>query len=157
MFGQGYTPRESVKLPPGEYLARINGCRFERTKNGTPYLAVYVSIKGRPGARPNTLTFYDRPYQGEKDMERWDEKWTEFCDAFGLPREVPPACDFTPWKGKTGWVRCVPQKNSPEYSNLYPMRSPSVESQPESPGEYVPAPEGEQPPAYDEFMEDIPF
>ena len=67
-FGQGYTPRESIKLTPGEYEAGIIGARYEQTKNGTPYLAVYVQIKGHPGAKPNCLTFYDRPYAGQKEM-----------------------------------------------------------------------------------------
>lgn len=156
MFGQGYTPRESVKLPPGEYFARINGCRYEQTKNGTPYLAVYVSIKDRPGARPNVMQFYDRPYAGDREKERWDEQWTELCDSFGLPRSVPQNDDYSAWKGKTGWVRCVPRKNAPEYSNLYPLRHPSG-AEPE-PDEYVPASDGANPPATDEeFLEDIPF
>ena len=159
MFGQGYTPRESVKLPPGEYLARINGCRFERTKNGTPYLAVYVSIKGRPGARPNTLTFYDRPYQGEKDMERWDEKWTEFCDAFGLPRTVTE--QFDSWHGKKGWIRCVPQKSNPEFSNIYPLVKRPGQTAQQTQGPAVP-PSGQMPQEYtpveqQDFPEDIPF
>lgn len=160
-FGQGYTPREAEKLAPGEYYAKILGTRMEQTKKGTPYLAVYLSIKDHPHARPNVLSFYDRPYVGQKEIERWDEKWTEFCDAFGLAREVPREIVRTLYQGHTGWVRCVPQKNAPEYCNLYPMVK-----RPEKASDQVPPP---QPPREEhsgggweesqgeEFAEDIPF
>ena len=104
-FGQGYVPRESEKLEPGEYEARILGARPEQTKNGTPYLAVYVQVKGHPHCRPNSMTFYDRPYVGEKEQVRWDEKMTEFLDAFHMPRDTPLGGPYESWKGATGWVR----------------------------------------------------
>ena len=177
-FGSGYTPRESEKLPPGEYEARINGARYEQTKGGTPYLAIYVGVKGHPHCRPNAITFYDRPYTGQKEMERWDEKMTEFFDAFHLPRQMTE--NFDSWKGAIGWVRCVPQKNAPEYSNLYPLvkkvqqeQEPSAGYAPQqaapqqyaapAPGAPAPAAQGgyapppQQGQGGDEFPEDVPF
>ena len=158
-FGQGYQPRESVKLLPGEYEAGIIGARYEQTKNGTPYLAVYVQIKGHPGAKPNCMTFYDRPYAGQKEMERWDEKWTEFCDAFHLPRTVTE--DFASWHGKKGWIRCVPQKSNPEFSNIYPLVKRPGQTAQQTQGPAVP-PSGQMPQEYtpveqQDFPEDIPF
>lgn len=167
-FGNGYVPRESEKLPPGEYEARINGARYEQTKNGTPYLAIYVGVKGHPHCRPNFITFYDRPYAGQKEMERWDEKMTEFFDAFHLPRQMTE--NFDSWKGAVGWVRCVPQKSAPEYCNLYPLKKQAQEPQGQAapqaaaPAQASPAPQGgymPPPPRQgqggDEFSEDIPF
>lgn len=152
-FGHGYQPRESVKLPTGEYEAAITGARFEQTKKGTPYLAVYVQIKGIKGARPNCMMFYDRPYTGKAEMERWDEKWTEFCDAFQLPRNVTE--DFSSWHGKRGWVKCLPQKTNPEFSRLYPVakRDLPQDSSQEGAPDYTPVDGGEA----DSFPEDIPF
>ena len=165
-FGNGYVPRESEKLPPGEYEARINGARYEQTKNGTPYLAIYVGVKGHPHCRPNFITFYDRPYAGQKEMERWDEKMTEFFDAFHLPRQMTE--NFDSWKGAVGWVRCVPQKNAPEFSNLYPLVKKVPQGQ--ASAQPAPGPAAGQAPAGgyvppvppqgqggDEFPEDLPF
>lgn len=118
-FGDGYKPIESNKLEVGEYFARIDKTTYEQTKNGTPYLAVYVSIKGIKNARPNVLTFYDRPYVDIKAQEKWDEQMTEFFDAFHLQRGN---MDINSWLGATGWVRCVPQKAHPEYKVLYPLK-----------------------------------
>ena len=160
-FGQGYTPRESVKLPPGEYEAAILGAKYEQTKNGTPYLAIYVQIKGHPGAKPNTITFYDRPYAGEKEMSRWDERVTEFFDAFHLERRFPD--DYRSWHGARGWVRCVLDKRNPEFSNLYPMREPAPAQPPEqlqsayTPDYGAPEPASRQGAEQQEFPEDIPF
>lgn len=169
-FGQGFTPRESEKLMPGEYEARILGARPEATKNGTPYLAVYVQVKGHPHCRPNFLTFYDRPYVGQKEMERWDEKMTEFLDAFHMPRDTRLDGPYDSWKGAQGWVRCVPQKSAPEYCNLYPLKKQAQEPQGQAapqaaaPAQASPAPQGGyMPPSPrqgqggDEFSEDIPF
>ena len=161
-FGQGYVPRESEKLPPGEYEARILGARPEQTKNGTPYLAVYVQVKGHPHCRPNSMTFYDRPYVGEKEQVRWDEKMTEFLDAFHMPRDTPLGGPYESWKGATGWVRCAPQKSAPEYSNLYPLKKAAQgQDMPPAPapaqqGGYMPPPP-QQGQGGDAFPEDIPF
>ena len=168
-FGQGFTPRESEKLAPGEYEARILGARPEATKNGTPYLAVYVQVKGHPHCRPNFLTFYDRPYVGQKEMERWDEKMTEFLDAFHMPRDTRLDGPYDSWKGAQGWVRCVPQKSAPEYCNLYPLKKQAQEPQGQAaPQAAAPAQAAAQAPAQqyapprqgqggDEFPEDLPF
>lgn len=157
-FGNGYTPRESEKLQPGEYEAGILGARYEQTKNGTPYLAVYVQVRGHPHCRPNCITFYDRPYAGQKEMERWDEKMTEFFDAFHLPRRMTE--NFNEWHGAKGWIRCVPQKNNPEFSNIYPLLKkqdapPAQQAQQGSPdtGGYAPDDSGGD----TGFPEDIPF
>ena len=162
-FGNGYVPRESEKLEPGEYEARILGARPEQTKNGTPYLAVYVQVKGHPHCRPNSMTFYDRPYVGEKEQVRWDEKMTEFLDAFHMPRDTPLGGPYESWKGAVGWVRCVPQKSAPEYSNLYPLKKGPQGQAPAQPaagqaaaGGYVP-PAAQQGQGGDAFPEDVPF
>lgn len=158
-FGNGYKPRESQKLAPGEYEAGIIGAKYEQTKNGTPYLAVYVQVKGHPNCRPNSMTFYDRPYTGQKEMERWDEKMTEFFDAFGLPRQMTE--NFAAWHGKKGWIRCVPQKNNPEYSNIYPLIK---KAEPQAPQEQQGGTtdsgfpdDGGYSPDDSGFPEDIPF
>ena len=158
-FGNGYTPRESEKLPPGEYEAGILGARYEQTKNGTPYLAVYVQVKGHPHCRPNCITFYDRPYAGQKEMERWDEKITEFFDAFHLPRKMTE--DFKSWHGAKGWIRCVPQKTNPEYSNIYPLvkkaAAPESSTGPDYAGDNGAPDTGGYAPDDSGFPEDIPF
>ena len=160
-FGSGYTPREAVKLEPGEYEAAIIGARYEQTKNGTPYLAVYVQVKGHKGCRPNSMAFYDRPYTGQKEMERWDEKMTEFFDAFHLPRKLTE--DFNSWKytgegdkGR-GWIRCVPQKSNPEYSNIYPLIKRADTAPSELPPEWDGDPSQDNGAPEQAFPEDIPF
>lgn len=116
MFGQGYTPIESVQIEDGCYESRISGVKTVE-RNGYQIREVTLKYLGLPeNAKPNVLSFFERPTDPEK-AKGWDLRMTNFFDSFGIQRGN---FELGAWHGKTGTVQIVTNKKNPQYKDVYP-------------------------------------
>lgn len=116
MFGQGYTPVESVQIEDGCYEARISGVKNVE-RNGYMIREVTLKYLGLPdNAKPNVLSFFERPTDPEK-AKGWDLRMTNFFDSFGIQRGN---FDLNAWISRTGSVQVVTNKKNPQYKDVYP-------------------------------------
>lgn len=140
MFGQGYTPVESVQLEDGVYDVRI--VRVGNVKrNNFDIREVEVQYREHPNAKPNILSFFERPLDAEK-AKAWDLRMTKFFDAFNIQRgnfEIPA------WHGKVGKVQVVTNKKDPRYKDLYPYAERGQPQVPSTPAQQAPQYQDEAP------------
>lgn len=116
MFGQGYTPVESVQIEDGCYEARIVEVK-NAERNGYKIREVTLRYFGLPeNTKPNILSFFERPTDPDK-AKSWDLRMTNFFDSFKIQRGN---FELGAWISKTGTVQVVANKKNPQYKDVYP-------------------------------------
>lgn len=169
-FGENYSPVHTApQLDDGIYQARIEAAELKEYSNGNEYCLVKVSIKGKPGYLPNSITLNSAPKLGEMkangspveqaDVDRVNRQITSFFECFGI---TDGDFNILHWKGKIGTVKVAPQydKNEPDhksksYKQIFPQK-------PQEQGNALPpapeaTPAGAPATKSEGYPEDIPF
>jgi len=142
-FGDNYSAVHTApQLEDGEYKARIDSAELKEYSNGNEYCSVKVSIQGKPGYNPNTITLNSAPKLGEMkangspveqaDVDRVNRQITTFFECFGI---TDGDFNFLHWKNKTGTVKVAPQydkneadKKSKTFKQIYPQKPKATET-----------------------------
>lgn len=142
MFGQGYTPKESLVLENGTYDFMIQRAEEKFNSQGS-YLEINLTAKEKANYTPNKIFINDIPKLGQiknngkqveqADIDRWNKSMTTFFDCFGINRG-----DFnlTGWRGHIGTCKVAPQfdpseedKKSKHYKEIYPQKPQNTNAQ----------------------------